>query len=201
MAIRLTKTELKKLGIVVKKEPAKRAIIEEESEEINSSNMECISNNDLIHVKIKINPRPKQRARVAFDKQAIIRAFNSAKGDLKKFAVMLESIKATAYTPEETKKFEESIKLVAKSQIKREPFSVPVFVEILIKFQGKENEWPTDTKDGDVDNIVKAICDSLNNVAYIDDRIVVKKEALKICAEEPGIEIKIYPAKNIKTLW
>lgn len=50
------------------------------------------------------------------------------------------------------------------------------------------------TKKPDVDNILKSVCDALNQVAFYDDTQIVEIEATKYYDETPRIEIKISEA-------
>ena len=43
----------------------------------------------------------------------------------------------------------------------------------------------------DIDNIIKALCDALNGVAYEDDSQVVKIAAEKIWGDEPHVWVEI----------
>ncbi len=52
------------------------------------------------------------------------------------------------------------------------------------------------TKKPDLDNVIKAICDSLNTVAYRDDTQVVDCYARKFYSEKPRVEIMLRTAKS-----
>ena len=45
----------------------------------------------------------------------------------------------------------------------------------------------------DIDNAVKAICDAVNGICWVDDVQIVRLFATKAAAERPGIDIKIQP--------
>ena len=47
------------------------------------------------------------------------------------------------------------------------------------------------TKKPDMDNIVKAIADGLNNIAYHDDAQIVECSVEKYFSEEPRVEVTI----------
>jgi Holliday junction resolvase RusA-like endonuclease len=47
------------------------------------------------------------------------------------------------------------------------------------------------TKRPDLDNCIKTIADSLNDIAYIDDSFIVEVTARKWWTEEPRVELKI----------
>ena len=44
----------------------------------------------------------------------------------------------------------------------------------------------------DCDNILKIVCDSMNNVAWEDDRQVVLAQVEKKYAPEPRVEVELY---------
>lgn len=43
----------------------------------------------------------------------------------------------------------------------------------------------------DVDNMVKAVLDPMNEVVFLDDRQIVRLWAEKIAAEQPGVDVRI----------
>ena len=47
------------------------------------------------------------------------------------------------------------------------------------------------TKKPDFDNIAKIICDSLNGIAYQDDKLIVDGMFRKFYSEQPRVEVKI----------
>lgn len=49
------------------------------------------------------------------------------------------------------------------------------------------------TKKPDLDNIAKAIADALNGVAYLDDSQIVSLNVSKVYAENPRVEVSIFP--------
>jgi Holliday junction resolvase RusA-like endonuclease len=63
-------------------------------------------------------------------------------------------------------------------------------IEVAVKCCLKGKSTPMG-KDGDVDNYLKAVLDSLNKVAYQDDRLVIKGTVTKEPSEVEGIEITI----------
>ncbi len=208
MSIRLSKSDLERLGInkkaltgdasEKKTKPRKKPVGADEEGNVDTPKSKRMTvrhyGDDIVRISIDVEPRPKQRARVAFNKKAIENAFLAARGDMNQFRLSLNRIKAVAYTPEETKVFENYIRSVSSMQMKRAPFDCPVSVKILIKFASAD--WPTDTHDGDTDNIVKAVLDALNGVAYIDDKLVVDQRGRKIPADKSGIDILIAPVNK-----
>lgn len=108
------------------------------------------------------------------------------------------------YTPKTTVDYEKAVQLAYKNQFKKEePFENPVQMEITFYFQVPksypkkrrlqfaEGDKPH-TKRPDLDNLVKAMTDALNGLAYKDDSqiyamVIQKWETLR----ESNIEIKI----------
>lgn len=108
------------------------------------------------------------------------------------------------YTPKQTVEYE----MLAASEYKRAskgwrfPNAVPLKISILAYFQipksankrTKELMEKGDiqpTKKPDCDNIVKIICDSLNEIAYHDDSQVVEVNVAKYYSYRPRVEIII----------
>ena len=108
------------------------------------------------------------------------------------------------YTPKTTVDYEKAVQLAYQKQFKNEkPFDNPVQMEVTFYFQvpksytkkhrlefARENK--PHTKRPDLDNLVKAVTDALNGLAYKDDSqiysmVIQKWETL----EESNIEIKI----------
>ena len=56
----------------------------------------------------------------------------------------------------------------------------------------KELEGQPHTKKPDLDNLVKAVLDALNGVAFEDDSLISDINASKTYAEEPGVYIMVH---------
>lgn len=95
-----------------------------------------------------------------------------------------------AYTPKETREYEEAVQLIAKTQIK-EPFKGPLKVKIQF-FMPIPESWADYKKRAalqrylvpstkpDIDNLCKAILDALNGgVGYNDDKQIVELHTYK----------------------
>jgi Holliday junction resolvase RusA-like endonuclease len=112
-----------------------------------------------------------------------------------------------AYTPKKTKDFENQIATHFSIYMRNNGFEMEegaVCVDITV-FNKIPNSWtkkrkrdalmgdirPIRTPDGD--NILKAILDGLNDVAYIDDKQVVQFHFNRLYDEEDLINIKINP--------
>jgi len=93
---------------------------------------------------------------------------------------------ATHYTPAKTVAYEKSVAVSARRAFNEEPFAGPVSLTLEIVMP-----WPASTPKAklqttpyapvksDIDNVVKAICDGLNGVVWVDDAQVVHLVARK----------------------
>lgn len=109
------------------------------------------------------------------------------------------------YTPESTRIYEEEIKIRYKEKYKNEMLDGNIAVEVFInkkpasylgireynKLLGKYCNIKPDT-----DNVVKAVLDALNGVAYADDKNVVEIYAVKKYASESSVVIRLYELEN-----
>lgn len=95
--------------------------------------------------------------------------------------------RARMYTPSKTRVFEEVIRKAWKEQVGTEwasfRGSVTVCVSMtreLSKSNPKKWEGRQDTKKPDVDNVLKAVLDALNGLAYADDCTITRETAEKM---------------------
>ena len=109
------------------------------------------------------------------------------------------------YTPESTRIYEEEIKLRYKEKYKNEMLDGNIAVEVFInkkpasylgiskynKLLGKYCNIKPDT-----DNVVKAVLDALNGVAYADDKNVVEIYAVKKYSTESSVVVRLYELEN-----
>lgn len=106
-----------------------------------------------------------------------------------------------AYTTDRTRMYEDYTKLLYRSQIKHYfegyvRLTVKAFYKIAksdskkIKEQKKANIIRP-SKKPDIDNVVKLIADSLNDIAYKDDTQIVEIVAKKFYSENPRVEVTI----------
>ena len=106
-----------------------------------------------------------------------------------------------AYTTDRTRMYEDYTKLLYRSQIKHYfegyvRLTVKAFYKIAksdskkIKEQKKANILRP-SKKPDIDNVVKLIADSLNDIAYKDDTQIVEIVAKKFYSENPRVEVTI----------
>lgn len=106
-----------------------------------------------------------------------------------------------AYTPEETRQYEEAVQLVARTQIK-EPFTGPLKMKIQF-YLPIPKSWNDSKKQKammrlivpsskpDIDNLAKAILDSLSGgICYNDDKQIVELHTYKWYGE-PRTEIEL----------
>lgn len=111
-----------------------------------------------------------------------------------------------AYTPKTTKEYEKLIADVCRVAMCRlQPKIGPVRMVLRVgkvfprevrsktaqaKF-GRENK-PTTTPD--LDNVIKAVLDGCNGIAYLDDKQIVSLAADAFYTQEPGVWVKITEA-------
>lgn len=103
-----------------------------------------------------------------------------------------------AVTPEKTRKYEKLIRdswehgiVEGKSIMIEIEFRMPIPQSYSNKKKA-ELEWAPHNKKPDLDNLVKAVLDALNGVAFEDDSLISDINAGKIYAEEPGVYIMIH---------
>ena len=104
-----------------------------------------------------------------------------------------------SYTPKKVTKWEDVVREEA-TKFFDEPFNGPVALMLAFflkrpKSRRKENYVVTTP---DLDNLEKAFLDGLNEVAYMDDKQVVVKNAVKryIVSGEPRVEVTVVPLRN-----
>ena len=104
-----------------------------------------------------------------------------------------------SYTPKKVTRWEEAVRLEAQRHFE-EPFNGPVALILVFymnrpKSRRRENFVVTTP---DLDNLEKAFLDGLNEVAYMDDRQVVVKSAVKryVVGGVPRVEVSVVPLGN-----
>lgn len=113
--------------------------------------------------------------------------------------------KAVAYTPAKTANYETLVRLSYQQKYsgcmfdKDKPLRAVIraFFPIPKSTSKKKREQMRDlrilhTKKPDADNIIKAILDALNGVAYYDDSQVAEVLISKVYAEQPKVMIELY---------
>ena len=112
---------------------------------------------------------------------------------------------AVAYTPAKTVNYETLVRLSYQQQYagcmfdKDKPLKavISAFFPIPKSVSKKKREQMLihnirPTKKPDCDNIIKAILDALNGVAYYDDSQVVETVIFKVYGDEPKVIIELY---------
>ena len=112
--------------------------------------------------------------------------------------------RAMAYTPTKTVNYETLVKLSYQQQCggkmydKDTPLSIDIMAHFPIPKSVSKKKADMmragtirPTKKPDSDNIIKAICDALNGIAYYDDAQIVEVTAWKYYSDEPKAEITI----------
>ena len=103
------------------------------------------------------------------------------------------------YTPDETVRYENLIKMTyAEKYQNDQPYQGPIGISIFAcmpipqswskKKQIEMVGYPCLTKP-DTDNILKIVMDSLNGIAYMDDKQIYKSSIYKTYGPEPRLEI------------
>lgn len=103
------------------------------------------------------------------------------------------------YTPNKTRDYEELIRWLYQSKVKhyfegyikmtiRCYYSIAKSNSKKVKEQ-KRNNVLRPSKKPDIDNVVKIIADSLNEIAYKDDTQIVEVVASKYYSDKPRVEV------------
>ena len=109
-----------------------------------------------------------------------------------------------AYTPKETRQYENLVKMAYVQEAKGFAFPEGAELDVRIKAYYSVPKSATKknyelmisglirpTKKPDFDNIGKVICDSLNMVAYKDDSCIVDAQVRKFYSEKPRVEVTL----------
>jgi Holliday junction resolvase RusA-like endonuclease len=189
--LKLTKAEAKRLGILPK------ASKQQKEQPVRDSvrQRRIAYEGEEIRFEMPIPPLPKERPRTFIDERSLANAFVQAHGDVKKFMAM---IKVKTVTPKQTKKYEDDIATVTRLTMgTRKPYAIPVEMEIIFRFEGEEDFWPTAVADGDLDNLDKALLDGMEKGgAFTNDRLICRRISVKEChSTKPGMTVILRPAK------
>ena len=132
-------------------------------------------------VKFKVNGKPQGKGRPRF----------ARRGNF-----------VTTYTDEKTKTYENQIRDIAMVAMgASEPLKTPLEAFIYISYPVPASYSKTRTKDcleglerptkkPDIDNVIKAYLDSMNNIIYLDDTQIVELHSTKVYGE-PFVEVVI----------
>lgn len=107
-----------------------------------------------------------------------------------------------AYTPQRTREYEQTVKYsyISKYGNKQLSGALKMDIEVFVTPPKATNKKMKEemllgkifpTKKPDCDNIVKSVADSLNGIAYEDDKQIVDVGIRKKYAEENKIKVKI----------
>lgn len=109
------------------------------------------------------------------------------------------------YTPKRTKTFEDSVGLYARSAMAGElPYDAPMDMRAVFVFEPpkswskKKRQAAMDglvfcTSGGDLDNLQKAVADSLNGIVYVDDRQIISAHVSKAYGPTAGTIVELTP--------
>lgn len=111
----------------------------------------------------------------------------------------MNSITKRTYTPNKTKNYEDYIKYLYQSKVRyyfdgyikmtlRCYYSITKSNSKKVKEQ-KRNNVLRPSKKPDIDNVIKVVADSLNEIAYKDDTQIVEVVASKYYSDRPRIEV------------
>jgi Holliday junction resolvase RusA-like endonuclease len=222
--MRISLTDARKLGIKIPGEKAKRkttpAVKDADGKPVTGKAKTRLRLADYgrsslkFEIDLPADPQPKERPRTVINMGALISAFVEARGSVAKFKQLIgrgsddnapagekkkrPSISHT-YTPKNTADYEDLIlkhATVAMANAGLKPFECPVKTHVHLVFEGDPETWPTSPGDGDADNLEKAVLDALNNVVYIDDRLVVRSIRTKSCGPKPRLIVKVSPVSR-----
>lgn len=101
-----------------------------------------------------------------------------------------------AFTDPATRKYEAALKATARAQCGAKPLPLPVLLKIRFIMPVPKNPVRTwHTVKPDLDNMIKAICDALNGVVWIDDSQVYAVDAAKLYdLTNPTPRIEVEPS-------
>ncbi len=118
---------------------------------------------------------------------------------------------ARAITPEKTVNYENLVKLSYQQQCNEKPYDkdVQLIAQIYAYFpipksasKKKQKEMQSmvlcPTKKPDLDNIVKAVLDALNGIAFYDDSQIVRLQVEKYYSDIPRVDV--YISKRLRGL-
>ena len=112
-----------------------------------------------------------------------------------------------AYTPKKTVNYENLVKLAFMQRVGTEfiPFDQALCVRVRAYFARPKGHFGTGKNEGalkvsapkhmmvkpDTDNVIKAVIDALNGMAFLDDKQIVLVHGSKAYSERPRCEIEI----------
>ena len=110
------------------------------------------------------------------------------------------------FTPKRTREYEKrasGIAANAMADLNLEPLSGPVGIRMVVAYptpsrrRAEQGQWciTGPSKYADLDNILKAILDSMNKIVYVDDCVVCAVKCTKRFAaagEAPGVYVQVF---------
>ena len=115
---------------------------------------------------------------------------------------------ARMFTDSKTASYENLVKMAASQALgSRQPFDEPLAMIVTVRMTPAASDSGRKraaklagailpTKLPDLDNVVKAVLDGCNKVAFRDDALVVRLVAEKAYAETPGVDVMINPIQR-----
>lgn len=112
---------------------------------------------------------------------------------------------ATVYKDGKSRAYEKSVGEIAKAAMgEAPPFEGPLSVSLRFRLQPPKSmtkKMRAAVLAGeqayvgayDIDNLVKAILDGCNKIAFADDKQVMRLFATKVAHERPGVDVRIEP--------
>ena len=114
-----------------------------------------------------------------------------------------------AYTPSNTREYEDTIRTLYRMQYHGFKFSKDIPLDMRIRafypipksdskglhMKKIKNEIRPHNIKPDIDNVIKIVCDALNEMAYHDDTQIVDLQARKFYSDSPRVEILIKEAE------
>lgn len=114
-----------------------------------------------------------------------------------------------AYTPSNTREYEDTIRTLYRMQYHGFKFAQGIPLDMRIRafypipksdskglhMKKSKNEIRPHNIKPDIDNVIKIVCDALNEMAYHDDTQIVDLQARKFYSDFPRVEILIKEAE------
>ncbi len=113
--------------------------------------------------------------------------------------------RARMFTDSKTVSYENLVKLAAARALgDRQPFDEPLAMTVIVRMTPAASHSEkkrramiageiAPTKLPDLDNVVKAVLDGCNKVAFRDDALIVRLTASKTYALTPGVDVEVHP--------
>ena len=114
--------------------------------------------------------------------------------------------KGFAFTPAKTKAFERAVGFACNAAMTGQPMATPCRMEIYALFQPPKSwpKWKQAAAMGkpyvcasDADNMIKAIADGLNGIAYDDDKQLAHVAMERFYADHDGFRVTIFELESV----